>query len=163
MTWAFILLLAGCASKPDRYAGLPGLKEYDRDFMVASAEQSIAAVHMCEIAQRHGQTDAVRLLARQFLAERRQMLDEQINLGYEKGMPLPSTPNATDQAAVRMLAHTGADELDHRFIEELNDLLATQFQLLTQASQKAIDPDVRAYAARMLPPLQREIKQLNSR
>jgi len=161
--WALIFLLAGCASKPDRYAGLPGLKEYDRDFMVAAAEQSIAAAQMCEIAQGHGQTDAVRLLARQLLADRRQMLDEQINLGYEKGMPLPSTPDAADQAAVRKLAHTGASDLDRRFIEELNELLRAQLQLITQASQKAIDPDVRAYAARMLPLLQQEIKQLNSR
>ncbi|HEY9708900.1 MAG TPA: DUF4142 domain-containing protein [Oculatellaceae cyanobacterium] len=126
----------------------------DRDFMIQAAQMNRAEIELSQVALRKAASPEVKQYARQIIADHRQAGVRLSELAREKGITLPTQPDAEHQALKARLQEMSGRAFDQAYMTAMvadHEEAVRQFQ--NQATQGR-DPDLKAFAANILPRIQ---------
>lgn len=129
------------------------LSATDKQFMMQAGKDGMMEVHMGQMAQQQGQSDDVKKLGKTIETDHTKANTQLMALAQQKGVKLDTKHKMSkmdkgnfDQAWLAQMVK------DHQ-----KDIAAYQ-----QASQNATDPDVKKFASKTLPVLQKHLKAVQA-
>lgn len=136
-----------------------GIQEEDTDFAVKAADSGLAEVNASEVAQEKAQNQQVKDFAAMMVQDHTKANEELKSLAAAKNITLPTAPGEDHLENIADLnAYTGAD-----FDKEYMDLMVSDHEkavsLFEDASENLEDSELRAFASKTLPSLQKHLEQ----
>ncbi|HAJ64468.1 MAG TPA: DUF305 domain-containing protein [Cyanobacteria bacterium UBA11369] len=131
----------------------------DRQFIIDAAQGGMAEVRLAQLALQRSRNEQVREFAQRMIEEHTRANQELMRLATQKGVTPPATPGPKYEAAMRQLMQLSGESFDRAYMSEggLNGHLesAAIYQRQAMLGQ---DPDLRAFAARILPRVQEHLQ-----
>jgi putative membrane protein len=178
---ALLLGAAGCNSSPDavqeaqktneakidsttqgagQNAAVRDDKEYDSEFMTKAASGGMLEVELGKVVAQRATTPAAKQFAQQMVTDHTKANNELKALAAKKNLTLPASLG-DDQKKVydEVLTEKGA-KLDQKYVSEMVDDHEEDVKEFQEASTKAGDPAVKAFAAKTLPVLQMHLAMI---
>ncbi len=159
-----LLLIPGCNHHKDtasssRSGDTPSSRgPADRDFMIEAAQANHAEVDAGRLAVGKTANDSVREFANHMIEDHSAASLELRNLAMRKEFRVPETPDQTHLKKVARLGEITGAEFDRKYVEMMVDDHIQAVRLFEMNSKKAKDDDVRAWAMKMLPALEKHLK-----
>jgi putative membrane protein len=133
------------------------LSPADRKFLRQADLGGLTEVQEGQIAQQQGSDPGVKSFGQQMVSDHQQANDDLKSLAQQKGVTLPSAPDARHQQELAALQKKQGAAFDHAYArQEVKDHQAT-IALFEQAA-KSRDPDISAFAQKTLPTLQHHLE-----
>jgi putative membrane protein len=169
------LCLAGCGGNTSTDAGGTGAEtvaETDADrsakeakpdtrdvaFMKDAARGGIAEVKMGEAGLSNGESQAVKSFSQRLVDDHTKANQELEKLAIRKGVILPDSVSEQHKTMLQHLASLKGREFDTAFQQHAVEDHKKDIEKFKTASAKAKDPDVRSFAEKALPMLQRHLE-----
>ncbi len=135
-------------------------KEYDSEFMTKAASGGMLEVELGKVVAQRATTPEAKQFAQQMVNDHTKANNELKALASKKGMKLPASLGE-DQKKVydEVLTEKGA-KLDQKYVSEMVDDHEEDVKEFQEASTKAGDPAVKAFAAKTLPVLQMHLAMI---
>jgi len=129
-----------------------GVSQSDRNLMRELAYANLAEIEAAKLAQSQSQNDQVKNFAQRMMDDHTNALQELQTLAQQKGVTLPTEPDAQHKAEAKKLGALSGDKFDKRYMAKggLSDHRNTH-RLLSRVENRASDPDLKALAAKMRP------------
>jgi len=138
----------------------PTLSTSDATFINTAAAGGAAEVQFGQLAAQKGGTQAVRRFGQQMVDDHSKINQELMQLAQQKKISPSTGMDATHQAAYDDLQKLRGRAFDRQYLQgQVQDHQAT-VQAFQQEAQSGTDPDVKAFAARNLPTIQRHLDEL---
>jgi putative membrane protein len=124
----------------------------DQDMMRQMAQANLAEIETAKLAQSKSKSDEVKTYAQKMIDDHTKAQTELAQLAQSKGVQLPAEPDKKHQAAAKKLSALSDAEFDRRYMSQagLTDHQNTH-RLLQNASKRAADAELKAYASKTLP------------
>ena len=132
---------------------------FDQIFAAAATTGGLSEVAMARIAMQRGSSDEVRLFAQRMIADHSRANNELVNLATSRAMPLPMSLEVRDRADEAILMGKSGEDFDKAYIHQQLAAHMCAVALFEAESMRGQDPQLRAWAARMLPTLQDHKRQ----
>lgn len=142
--------------------GATSLTVADQAFVTQAAYGGLGEIALGELAQERAESSSVRELAGQLVTEHTQANEELISIAESKGMTPPTAPDAGRQATAAGLAMLSGDAFDRQYLQQQLIEHETTIALFESQARHAYDPNIRAFAAKWLPSLQRHTEQIRA-
>ena len=129
------------------------LSAADKQFMMDAAKDGMMEVHMGQMAQQQGQSDEIKKLGKMIEQDHTKANTQLMAIAQKKGVQLDT------KHKMSKLDKGNFDQawLGHMVKEHQKDI--AEFQ---KASQSAADPDVKKFASKTLPVLQKHLKAVQT-
>jgi len=142
----------------DNQQGNTGNREDDAEFAVKAADSGLAEVNASEVAQQKAQDQRVKDFAAMMVQDHTKANEELKMIAASKNITLPTAPGEPHLKDIADLnEYTGAD-----FDKEYMDLMVNNHEkavsLFEDAADNAEDGEIKAYAAKTLPALQKHLE-----
>ena len=136
-----------------------GTQQDGAEFAVKAADSGLAEVNASEVAQEKAQDQRVKDFAAMMVQDHTKTNEELKSLVAGKNITLPTAPGEPHLENIADLnSYTGAD-----FDKEYMDLMVSDHEkavsLFEDASEDVEDAELRAFAAKTLPALQKHLEQ----
>jgi len=136
----------------------PALNKTDMAIVNGMAQASIAEIEAGKLALDKGSSVTVKAFARQMVEDHGKALRDLTELAQNKGINLPTAPDAKRKAMVARLGKLKGEAFDKKYMAEAGvadhkHVLAA----LIKDEARARDPDVKALAAKMLPTVEQHL------
>ena len=118
-------------------------------------------IESSRIALDKASSGKIRDFANMMIADHGQANQELENLARKKGLSIPTTVAADSQAKLDELRQLDGDAFDTRYREMQMDAHDEAIRLFQKASKEAQDQDLRAFASKTLPTLQKHRDRLD--
>jgi putative membrane protein len=128
------------------------LARADRRFVTKAAELNTEEVRLSELAAQQATNPEVRSFAQQLVTEHTQASTELSSLASRKGLSA-TTRDDFDQRAVTKLGKKSGSDFDKAYLDKMVDAHEDAVDLFDKASRNAKDPELQAFASKMLPKL----------
>jgi putative membrane protein len=155
---AFGLEYTAVAQQNSTMMSRPGsnrLSAADKQFMIQAAQGGMAEVQFARIANQKASSQTVRQYAQQMINDHTPANQELMSIAARKGVILPKTIGPQNQAIKRSLSQLSGTAFDRAYLRAAGVQSHTQQAALFQReAQQGRDPDVKAFAARVLPIVQ---------
>jgi putative membrane protein len=161
------LLLVGCA-ETQRAADTtvaaataqvnPTLSTTDAAFMTTAARGGMAEVQLGQLAERNGRSAAVKRFGQQMINDHGRTNQELMALAQQKQVTPPSGIGAEQQQIYDRLASLRGSAFDRAYAEAMVQDHREDLRAFQQEAQSGTDPDVKAFAARVVPVLQEHLR-----
>lgn len=141
-------------------AGSGSLNAGDRNFLLRAAEDGLFEAEAARLAADKAKDEAVRRYAAMLLEQHTAANQELMALAQSKGLALPSSIVGGKKRELDRLQRASGDEFDANFVQTVGmrdhrgDL--GRFR---EASRNARDPEVKAWATKMVPILERNVME----
>lgn len=160
---AAALLAAACSSPVglSRTSGAASsLSAVDRTFIAQAAYGSLGEAALGRLATTRGGTDAVRDFGRMMVETHDRINQDLVAVTSDKGVAPPTLPDPGRQAVGAMLADLSGPAFDRQYVpQQLADHEA-ELNLLQGQLKYGQDADLRAFAQRTVPEVERHIAML---
>ena len=133
----------------------------DKTFAEKALSGGRFEVESSRIALEKAYSGKIRDFANMMIADHGQANQELENLARQKGVSVPTTLDADAQAKVDELRQLDGDPFDKRYREMQIDAHDEAIRLFQKASRDAQDRDVRSFATKTLPTLQKHRDRLD--
>ena len=134
------------------------LSRADSAFLKQAAENGHMEIEGSRIALEKSTTPKVREFAQTMITDHQQVGAELKTLATGKGVEVPNEPSLVQRTRVKLLSTNEGDELSRRYVEMLGvEAHQETIELFEKSAANATDPDVKAFAMKMLPALQRHL------
>jgi putative membrane protein len=158
-----LVVLAGCSS-PFGMANLSkessSLSAADRSFISQAAYSSLAEVELGQLAQTQASRQQVKEFGGMMVTEHTQMNKDLVALASDKGVAPPTSPAPGRQEIGDMLEQLSGAEFDRQYVpQQLADHEAT-LSLFQIQSNRGQDMELRQFAQRYTPTIQRHVEML---
>lgn len=155
--WTAFFLLAGPAAMAQKVA------DDDLGFMRQAAHNGHAEVESSKLAQQKASSEPVKAYAARMVEDHTCSHAELEQLAASKGVQLPKEPDAAQQAKIRALAELSGPEFEQQYVEQLGVTAHQQtIALFQRGASNARDPELKSFAAKTLPVLQRHLEMARS-
>jgi putative membrane protein len=158
-----LVVLAGCSS-PFNMADLSpetsSLSAADRSFISQAAYGSLAEVELGELAQTQASSQQVRDFGGRMVTEHTQMNNDLIAVASNKGVTPPSSPDPGRQEIADMLEQLSGTEFDRQYVPQQLADHETTLSLFQVQSNRGQDVELRQFAQRYTPVIQRHVEML---
>lgn len=131
-------------------SGSSSLARADRRFIARAAERNMEELRLSELAAQQATNPQVRAFAQQMVSEHTQATTELTGLASRKGLD-PMSREDYDQRAVTKLGRQSGNDFDKAYMEKMTDAHEDTVDLFDKASRDSKDPEVQAFATKMLP------------
>lgn len=138
----------------------PALNKTDMAIVTAMAQANIAEIEAAKLALANGNSAEVKTFAKQMIDDHTKALNDVNELAQDKGITLPSAPDAKHKAMTKRLGKLKGDAFDKKYMAEAG--VADHKKVLAALRKdqaRARDPDVKALAAKMLPTVEQHLHQ----
>jgi putative membrane protein len=141
------------------------VNDADREFVKKAANGGVAEVELGRIATQRAARPAVRSFAERMVTDHGRGNAELATLARGKGIDVPATPDASQQAMRDRLSGLSGAEFDRAYMSEMVRDHTEDVVLFERAAETAADADIKAWAAKSLPMLRDHLalaRQVNS-
>jgi putative membrane protein len=154
---AAVVLLSGCAAKPN-----PSLGTADNSFIMQAASGGMAEVALGQMAQQKSTNPAVRQFAARMVADHTPANQELMALAAKKNVTPPPGPDSARTAVSNQLSMLSGAAFDQQYLSSQRQDHQLQIRLFTDEAQTGTDLELRAFAAKYLPVLQRHLAEVDA-
>jgi putative membrane protein len=152
---AAVLLLQGTASAD--------VSDADRDFVTQAAADGAAEVAMGETAKTRAGNPAIKAFAEQMVTDHTKAGAELKAIAAAKGIEVQEMPNAEQKAAHdKLKTLTGGAEFDAEYARLMREDHEKAVRAFRKQSETGEDPQLREFAAKTLPTLERHLEIANA-
>ncbi|MDN2710253.1 DUF4142 domain-containing protein [Janthinobacterium sp. SUN118] len=157
---AAVALLSGIAINSIA-AAAPGA--YDRQFLSKAADAGSTEIAASKVAQSKSSNAEVKKFADAMVADHTKVAEELKQLASSRQIEVSDEPGAKHKAQIARLSRLDGKPFDTEYAASIG-VAAHQdaVKLFTEASQKASDPAIKAFAAKTLPALQHHLAMANA-
>lgn len=135
------------------------LSSYDKTFIGKAADAGSTEIAASKAVSAKSTTPAVKSFADSMVTDHTKVADELKQLASSKGVTVSDTPSAAHQAEISKLNGLDGKSLDKEYAKSIGlSAHKDAVKLFTDASKKASDPDIKAFAAKTLPGLQHHLQ-----
>lgn len=131
-------------------------------FVAKAASAGMFEVRSSQLAQERSQKAEVKRFAEQMIADHTKASDELKALAQRKGYSLPTQMDAKCQESLEKLTGARGEAFDTTYIQEQLKAHREAVQLFQQASRTLDDPDLKAWAMKTLPTLQKHLQHVQT-
>jgi putative membrane protein len=134
------------------------LTALDSNWIMKAAQGGMAEVELGKLAQSRSSSDAVKQFGQRMVDDHSKANDELSRIAASKGVTLPTSLSAKDQATKDRLSKLNGDAFDRAY---MNDMVKDHHADITEFQREANtgkDPDVKAFAGNTLPTLQEHLR-----
>jgi len=150
----------GSAPSTGKAAESGRLAQADRNFLIRAASSGLAEAEAARLAADKAQDEAVKRYAAMLLEQHEAAHKELTSLAQSKGLSLPTSVPAAKRRELNRLDREKGEEFDAAFVQTVGVREHRQdVRLFREASRNAKDPEVKAWAAKMLPTLEQHLSQ----
>lgn len=151
---------APAAARPGNAGSGKALSRIDSGFLIDAARSGRAEIEAAELAERVSSHADVKRFARRMIEEHGKAADDLAALAKLKGVELPETPSVAQRTELTALKALSGHVFDKTYASRLG-VRAHEKTLATfrTAVNRARDPDVKEFATRQLPVLQRHLEE----
>lgn len=161
---ASALLTAAACSSPAGLSRTGGeaasLSALDRTFIAQAAYGSLGEATLGRLAAEQAGSEGVREFGRMMVEEHDRINAELITVASGKGVVPPSAPDPGRQAVSAMLAKLSGPAFDRQYVPQQLADHETELTLLRGEARYGQDPELRAFAERTAPAVERHIAML---
>jgi putative membrane protein len=158
-----LVVLAGCSSPfgmADLSPETSSLSAADRSFISQAAYGSLAEVELGELAQTQASSQQVREFGGRMVTEHTQMNKDLVALASNKGVTPPSSPDPARQEIADMLEQLSGTEFDRQYVPQQLADHETTLALFQVQSNRGQDMELKQFAQRYTPVIQRHVEML---
>jgi len=161
-----LVFLSFCTSKKDdpKYAAKELNKEqFDRKgekdaaFVVRAIEINMEEILLGQIAQTQASSNDIKDLGRMMVEDHTKSLEELKALAQNKSIYIPESPTKDVADAANKLKEKSGREFDKEYSEKMVKAHEDAIKEFEKASESCKDPDIRAWAAKVLPDLRNHL------
>ena len=150
MTVSVAAVLAASAG-----AVLAAPSSYDKEFMEKAADAGATEIDASKLAATNASAPGIKGFAKEMVTDHTAVANELKHLASSKKVTLSDKPNADHQTEIDKLSGLKGDDFDKEYSNAIAVSAHKEAVLLfTNATRKASDPDVKAFAVKTLPKLQ---------
>ncbi|MFC5410028.1 DUF4142 domain-containing protein [Larkinella bovis] len=129
--------------------------EDDSEFMVKAASGGMMEVELGNLAQQKAQSKAVKDFGAMMVSDHSKANEELKALAASKNLTIPATLSDDHQQHVNDLSKLSGAEFDKEYVKMMVDDHKEDIDLFKEASFDAKDADIKAFAGKTLPTLQK--------
>ncbi|WP_288407848.1 DUF4142 domain-containing protein [uncultured Herbaspirillum sp.] len=154
---AGVLLMAGAALSFD--ASAASIASKDKSFMTNAAEAGYTEIEASKAALERSSNPAVKDFAQKMIDQHTTVNEELKQLASSKEVSLPTEPSVAQRAKLAILDKLEGNTFDKRYASMIGvSAHEDAVKLFQKSSQQAQDADVKSFAAKTLPGLQRHLE-----
>jgi putative membrane protein len=131
----------------------------DAPFAKTAKFAELGDVRFSLLAQDKAGSDPIRNFAAAILADYTQASEDLKRAAWRENIALPANLAAKDQAAFERLTKLEAAEFDKNYMQEMARELTDDLQVYRREASRGNDEAMRSYALRMLPVLEKQLKE----
>jgi putative membrane protein len=134
------------------------LSNADRQFLVTAAKTDMTEAHEGQMAENQAVRPDVKAFAKTLVDDHTASYTQLSELAAKTGVAIPKGINVGQNRAVVQLVHLKGDRFDRQFT---TDEIAGHRQMLAtfkREAKQARDADVKAYATKMIPTLEKHLQ-----
>ena len=132
-------------------------KEDDANFLVDAAEINLEDVQLGNLAQNRGTTARVKELGKTIETDHTKAMDDLKALAAKKQITIPTTLTDDGIKENKKLMDTKGSDFDKDYVDKMVSGHKDAISKFEKASTDANDPDIRSWAASMLPGLRQHL------
>jgi putative membrane protein len=151
----------GSAADKDS-SGSSQLSAMDKHFVRKAAEGGLAEVELGKLATQKASSDEVKKFGQRMVDDHTKANDQLKQVAQQKGIALPTQPDAKDQATLKRLEKLSGEQFDKAYMNDMVKDHTKDVAEFQKESKTAKDPDVKNFASQTLPTLQDHLKQAKS-
>lgn len=135
------------------------LSSYDKTFISKAADAGSTEIAASKAVSGKSSTPAVKSFADTMVTDHTKVADELKQLATAKGVTVSDAPSAPHQAEITKLNGLDGKKLDKEYAKKIGvDAHKDTVKLFKDASTKATDPDLKAFAVKTLPGLEHHLQ-----
>ena len=127
--------------------------KWDADFLVAAAEINQEEIQLGQLAQTNGQMKEVKDLGKMLVADHSKASAELKALAAKKSIALPASLTDDAKDAYKKLSEKKGKDFDNAYTNMMVDGHKKAIEKFEKAAADATNPEIKAWAASMLPGL----------
>ncbi len=131
-----------------------GRSATDRAFMLQAAQGNLAEVALSQLALQRSASNDVKQYAQQMVQDHTQANARLSQLAQQKGVSLPTQTDTKHQALRAQLQKLSGRSFDRAYMQAMETDHARTVALFQNQATQGQDPDLKAFAANLLPTLQ---------
>ncbi len=133
----------------------------DMDFMTEADMGGMAEVEMGKLAQTKAQDPEVKKFAAMMVTDHTKAGSELKELGKKKDFKPATELDSKHKALMEKLKGLSGADFDKAYVDEMVDDHETDVDLFKSQAESGKDPDIKAFAAKTLPVLQKHLDAIN--
>ena len=130
----------------------------DNTFITKAAEGGMAEVELGKLATSHASNDRVKQFGQKMVDDHSKANNELSQIASKKGVTVPTSLAAKDQATVDKLSKLNGAEFDKAYMDDMVKDHRTDVSEFQKEANSGTDPDVKAFAAKTVPTLQQHLQ-----
>lgn len=134
----------------------------DSDFAVDAANGNCTEVELGKLAVKNGKDKKVKNFGMMMIKDHGKANTKLMMLSKAKNLNLSTTPNADGQKMIADLSKKTGDEFDKAYISSMIADHKEDVQKFGDATNRLQDPDLKNYAIKTLPVLQKHLDAINA-
>lgn len=138
--------------------GMGNLSSQDRNFIMRAAMSGMMEVELGRMATERGASDAVKQFGQRMVDDHTKANTELMSLAANKGITLPTALDEKHQEHVTKLSGMSGMEFDRAYARLMVNEHDRDVDTFERASERGVDPDLKAFASRTLPVLQEHLQ-----
>jgi putative membrane protein len=131
----------------------------DIDFILEAAQGGMAEVELGKVATEQGTSDEVKHFGRRMVDDHSKGGEELKDIAEQRGIALPSTLDSKDEAQVKRLSKLHGTPFDRAYIRDMVSDHKQDVAAFRREATSGKDPEVKAWAEKMLPTLEDHLKE----
>jgi len=136
-----------------------GVLTADRKFMDKAAQGGMAEVELGQLAEQNGQSAEVKSFGKRMVDDHSKANDQLKQLADQKGVALPTSLNAQDQATKNRLSKLQGAAFDKAYMKDMVTDHKKDVAEFQRESKVAHDADLKSWAGQTLPTLQSHLQE----
>ena len=140
-------------------AGMDDRMEDDAEFAVAAADGGMMEVQMGQLAQKNGQSAAIRDFGKMMVDDHGKANTELKNLAQQKNITLPTTMSNDKQKKYDDLAKKTGAEFDKAYADLMVKDHKEDIEEFKEQAEDGKDPDLKSWAASKVPALEMHLQK----
>lgn len=134
----------------------------DSAFITKAAQDGLAEVKLGQLAVQKASNSDVKTFAQQMSDDHSKANDELKQIATSKNVTFPTDVDAKQQAMYDRLSKLSGAEFDRAFMQDMVTDHRATISEFRRESKSGTDPDVKAWAAKTLPTLERHLQMAES-
>lgn len=136
---------------------------YDKQFLTKAADSGSTEIAASKVAQSKSSNAQVKQFADSMVTDHTKVADELKQLAASKQITVSDEPSASHKADIAKLSNLEGKKFDQEYAAKIGVAAHKDaVKLFTEASQKATDPEIKAFATKTLPALQHHLEMANT-
>jgi putative membrane protein len=134
----------------------------DVKFAAEAASGGLTEVALGKLAQQKGVDKRVKNFGGMMVMDHSKANNEFKLLANSKNITLPPAPNADDQKVIDEMSKKSGKDFDKAYVNDMVDDHKKDIKKFEDASKNCKDPDIRAFATKTLPVLNKHLEAINT-